>query len=495
MPRPKVISIITAKSSRRPTDNIITPFFQNTNTVDKTADIIEFIPDELIASFFQNTNTVDKTAEIESFGPDELTAPFYSNTNTVDKSATIADFIVSGGDLWRVNLLVSYQTQTTAPEIAELAFLDGAGDPIALSGAAVSSKTLNMENAFDGDSSTYWTGDAGSGQDNWIGWNFDSFPDVQGIRLAMRTGAASGAIRRKLIVEKSTDNGATYAPVWTAGESVLNALDGGETLDISFNDTPGAMRVTQMAVEIAYSGAPKARVTQMAVEVSSIWPPVQFTPEPEDPDLITTPPATLVQQWNATDSDMGTGIDHDLSFAGYVKSTTTGTSDPKSIRARNPIYGKKVWCVIALSGQSGCLIGLGQKISGVNVANAIGETADSIGIRNDQHLRTNNADLDTSLFPINSSDAIFVAFDADTRKVWFGRQSGGSGSIAWEGNPAAGTGAQATMPAGYYYPMCTVVDGNIQLAIFDGKPRATGPSSTYTPPAAPAGFSYFDVGV
>jgi hypothetical protein len=219
-----------------------------------------------------------------------------------------------------------------------------------------------------------------------------------------------------------------------------------------------------------------------------------MTAEPEDPGSISTPPSYLPQQWNVAGGDYASGIDPNLAYFNYVKSTTSSGGVAKSIRALNPIYGKRVFCVLALSGMSGCLIGIGQKIAGVTVTEPIGNDPESIDIRADQHLRQNGADLDTALFPINSGDAIFVAFDASTRKVWFGRQSGGSGSIAWEGSPAAGTGEQATMPAGYYYPMCTVVDAQTQLAIFDGHPRYTGPSSVYTPPAPPSGFSYNEVG-
>lgn len=383
---------------------------------------------------------------------------------------------------WRINVLTT-ATAGNPPDIAEVEFrsAEGGADE-ATGGTAIESGHASTDvaaNAFDDDDLTRWRSNVNN--TGWVGYEFLAEQAIVEVAITMAAAVTAGRIPARFNVEYR-DGAGVWHIAWTVGENGTSGWVAGETRVFSLLDAPGDLRTTQIAMEVMTGEFSRLLTTQVAAEIMSSWPPPDPEVVPEDEP---TPPATLMQAWNVSGADYNTNLD-----VNYLRARRTLSKNAdglhKVVRAFNPIYGKRCWEVLVVASATNTLIGLGQKIAGVALNEALGSDLESIGYRADGHIRRNGADVSTSYPTYGAGDRIMVCFDESTRQVWFGK----NGTMV--GDPAAGTGEAAVMTAGWYYPMDHVINSPlIKVTSFAGFSEYQG-TTLFTPSSPPTGFFYFD---
>ncbi len=214
----------------------------------------------------------------------------------------------------------------------------------------------------------------------------------------------------------------------------------------------------------------------------------------EDPALITTPPASLIQMWDVSPYRVGGEV-----YAGTVFRQTDGYV---TVLARRPVYGKRVWAYG--SNRDNSYFG---KVSVGAVSRAENLAIETSGVKgvvakSDGSIWADGASIAGSgTLPAMNNDSIvyYVAFDPATKKVWFGygNKASTGATVTWIGDPAAGTGQSWTMTApqgDYFYPYAQVYYANHSITTSFGTQvgSPTLPDGYWAPATAPAGFSYFN---
>lgn len=349
-------------------------------------------------------------------------------------------------------------------------------------------------NAFDGDVSTpAAVGPVTATSNEWFQYDFGAGNEklIQDVGISARTDAFADSLPNDFRFLVSPDE-----IHWQVVKRVIDQSGWvlGSTRDFDLTPEKDQVQTTQIALEVLRGPSVSIRTSQIALEILYGWPPPDppaVPPDepldPEDPDY---PGEIIIQAWDR--STAGVTYHADISRVGLivrrVQPTTPSGSIDKCVYGINPLYGKRTWIIECRDTVTGSSTGLGSKQSSVHLDDPLGESAQSIGYRTDGVIRLGGADHATGFPTYGNGDEVMVAFDALTRQVWFGLNG------TWQGDPGAGTGEAAIMPAAYYYPMDHVIDQpHYKYGNFSGNsyhsPNATNPSD---PP--PTGFKYFDPG-
>lgn len=424
----------------------------------------------------------------------DLAATPVLNAQTFPGAALVLESL--GGFGWRVNVY-SVATAGNPPDVAEIEFRLTPGGPgdAATGGTAITGGGASPENAFDNNLTTRWASNANN--TGWIGYEWAAPQIIVEVTIAMAAAVPAGRIPKTFSIDWQDSVGVWHV-AWYVGESVTTGWVAGETKTISLLAPEGDVRTTQVAAEVitgpdlrlrttqlateALTGVDfKLRTTQMAAEILTGWPPpspsVVDPGLPQDPEAPTFPPV-VAQSWDISRAHVFLYWDYLRVRKTQPLSTSGGVS--KCVYGFNPIYGKRTWSILPSGTLGGTLVGLGQ--NGHDLATAIGSDTTTIGYRADGSVMMNGAAVQTYA-AYAAGEEINIAYDGESRKVWFGK--GG----VFNGSPAAGTGEAATLPAGDYYPMDHAIDLPLQkLTSFDGR-AVTG----FIPSAPPSGFTYFDV--
>jgi hypothetical protein len=225
---------------------------------------------------------------------------------------------------------------------------------------------------------------------------------------------------------------------------------------ISATPTPPGVVVTQAAAEAVVMPPLSLRATQALTELAAHVPPQPRITQGLVEALVALPTideaATDIQFYNADDA--GAGFRFDMMRVLNLAYLDAGVANvERCVRGITPLTGKKYWEVRVLPLDGGApagAVGLGTTVASLGVQP--GSEAASVGYLPSGQVRTGGA-LATTLASYGGA-VIMVAFDADTRKVWFGVNG------TWSGNPAAGTGEAAILPEGTYYPLDSVPNRN-----------------------------------
>jgi hypothetical protein len=102
---------------------------------------------------------------------------------------------------------------------------------------------------------------------------------------------------------------------------------------------------------------------------------------------------------------------------------------------------------------------------------ALGDTSASVAYRSNGARLTGGTTTNSWGSTYTTGDVIGLAFDANTGKVWLGKQTGGTGSMVWQasGDPAAGTNQAATLPTGVPFYFSAGGESGISISLNCGQ--------------------------